>query len=103
MAHSGFSILQKTAIIGVCLLALTGCKEDPEAHQPPAPRTLELALTQSTVKQIDRLYSTPGSVASEERIEVSSRTTGYIQWITAHEGALPSCFSFHLKLSIRNE
>jgi len=71
-------------------LALTGCIEDPETHQPPAPRKLELALTQSTVKQIDNLYSTPGSVASDERIEVSSRTTGYIQKITAHEGDVVS-------------
>ena len=90
MAHSRYSAFQKAAIIGVCLSALTGCKEDPEAHQPPAPRTLELAVTQSTVKQIDRLYSTPGSVASEERIEVSSRTTGYIQRISVHEGDVVS-------------
>ncbi len=73
-------------LIGLCLLALAGCKEDPDAHQPPAPRSLELPVTQARIEQTDRLYSTPGSIISEERIEVSSRTTGYIQRISFHEG-----------------
>ncbi|MBU1213524.1 MAG: efflux RND transporter periplasmic adaptor subunit [Alphaproteobacteria bacterium] len=74
------------ALIGLCLLVLAGCKEDPDPNAPPEPRTLELAVTQARIEQIDRLYSTPGSVTSEERIEVSSRATGYIQRISAHEG-----------------
>lgn len=73
-------------LIGLCLLALAGCKEDPDAHQPPEPRTLELPVTQARVEQTDRLYSTPGSIISEERIEVSSRITGYIQRVSVHEG-----------------
>ena len=86
MLHMYFSRLLNGAAIATCLLVLAGCKEDPDPHQSPTPNTFDLEVTQSFVKQIDRLYSTPGNVASEERIEVSSRTTGYIQRITAHEG-----------------
>jgi RND family efflux transporter MFP subunit len=71
---------------GICLLALVGCKEDHETYHAPEPRTLNLPVTQVLDTETDRLYRTPGSVISQERIEVSSRTTGYIQRISVHEG-----------------
>lgn len=73
-------------LAGVCLLGLAGCKEDPAPNAAPAPRTLELSVAQALARPVDRLYSTPGSVTSEERIEVSSRATGYIQRIGVNEG-----------------
>ena len=73
-------------LAGVCLLGVAGCKEDPAANTAPAPRSLELSVEQVLARPVDRLYSTPGSVTSEERIEVSSRATGYIQRIGANEG-----------------
>lgn len=85
--HQPILRMAKNGIVfGLCLLVLAGCKEDPDPNAPPEPRTLELAVTQVRVEQIDRLYSTPGSVTSEERIEVSSRATGFIQRISIHEG-----------------
>ncbi|WP_456388714.1 efflux RND transporter periplasmic adaptor subunit [Profundibacter sp.] len=90
MSHHSFSRIASAFIIGVGLLTLAACREDPDPHQPPEPKTLELPVTQAIVKQIERLYSTPGSVASDERVEVSSRTTGYIQRISVHEGDVVS-------------
>ena len=54
MAHPRFSTLQKAAAIGICLLTVTGCKEDPEAHQPPAPRTLAVVLGDLAINLIFR-------------------------------------------------
>ena len=71
-----FNALFRTALIGSCLLTLVGCKEDPEGHHAPEPRTLNLPVARVEITAADRLYSTPGSAISQERIEVSSRTTG---------------------------
>lgn len=90
MSHPFLSKLPNAALIGVCLMALAACKEDPKGHQPPEPKTLELPVTKATVARVDRLYSTPGSVVSDERVEVSSRTTGYIQRISVNEGDVVS-------------
>lgn len=76
----------RATLAGLCLLALAGCKEDPEGHHAPEPRSLDLPVTRVEITEADRLYSTPGSAISQERIEVSSRTTGYLQRITVHEG-----------------
>ncbi|MCV2891430.1 MAG: efflux RND transporter periplasmic adaptor subunit [Pseudophaeobacter sp. bin_em_oilr2.035] len=81
-----FNALFRTALVGVCLFALVGCKEDPEGHHAPEARSLDLPVTRVEIAAADRLYSTPGSAISQERIEVSSRTTGYLQRITVHEG-----------------
>jgi len=74
------------ALAGLCLLGLAACKQDPAPNAAPDARTLELPVVQVLARPVDRLYSTPGSVTSEERIEVSSRATGYIQRIGVNEG-----------------
>jgi len=76
----------RAALAGLCLLAMAGCKEEHEAHHAPEPRSLDIPVSRAEMAEVDRLYSTPGSVISDERIEVSSRTTGYVQRISVHEG-----------------
>lgn len=77
-------------LAGLVLLALAGCKEDPAPHAAPEARELELPVAQVLVEAVDRIYSTPGTVTSEERIEVSSRATGFIQRIAVQEGDVVS-------------
>ena len=80
-----FSV-SRLVVLAFALLTLAGCKENTKAHQAPQFSSLKLPVMMVQVEQIPRLYRVPGSVKSDERIEVSSRITGYIQKITVHEG-----------------
>lgn len=72
--------------LGIFLFALTSCSDEHEVFAPPAIETFELPVVQVQREQIPRVYTVPGSVKSDERIELSSRISGYIQNISVHEG-----------------
>ena len=78
--------IARLAVFSFCVLTLAACKEDSKSHLPPTPTTFQLPVTKVQMEQIPRLYTIPGSVKSDERIEVSSRISGYIQKLTVHEG-----------------
>ena len=78
--------VSRLVIFAFSLLALAACKEDQAAHQAPQPLSFELPVVKVEIIEIPRLYTIPGSVKSDERIEVSSRISGYIQKLTVHEG-----------------
>lgn len=74
------------ALIAFPLLVLAGCQDDHKTHQATTLNSYELPVVKVAIQQVPRLYTVPGSVQSEERIQISSRITGYIQKIFVHEG-----------------
>jgi len=75
-------ILQLLALV----LTLTACNDDRQAHQAPEPGAFELPVIIVEVEEIPRLYRVPGSVKSDERIELTSRISGFIQKLAVREG-----------------
>ena len=68
------------------ILFLAACEDDPKKYQPPQLQSFNLPVTTVHIEDIPRYYRVPGSIKSDERIEISSRISGYIQKITAQEG-----------------
>ena len=81
----------KKNIILIPLLGLlisgVGCSEQAEEGSDNAKQNLlQYQTTQVTVKSLPIVYRTTGSVVSDHRVDVSSRTTGYIRKILVREG-----------------
>lgn len=74
------------SLTGLCLL-LSGC-DDQAAMQTRkiSPQTWQLPISEVAVVALPRNYVTTGSVISDQRIEVTSRATGFIQEILVREG-----------------
>ncbi|RAI43863.1 efflux RND transporter periplasmic adaptor subunit [Rhodoplanes roseus] len=68
-----------------CLLVLTGCEEEAPKATFDRPR---LPLRIATVEAIDLpdVYSVPGTVVSDDRIDLSSRVVGFIKRLDVREG-----------------
>lgn len=68
----------------LALAALTGCGQDP-APTPSAPRWhVASASVQRTV--VPRDYAVPGSVIADDRVQISSRISGFIKTLAVREG-----------------
>lgn len=67
-------------------LLISACGGDPAANPPPPPQTLAVATTVVTAGDIPLIYTTTGSVVSDERVEISSRTPAYVRTIEVREG-----------------
>ena len=65
---------------------LAACGGDPEPHAPPATREFEAATAVVELREIPVLYTTTGTVVSDERVEISSRTAAYVRTIDVREG-----------------
>lgn len=80
------SLINRSLAFGSILLILSACNEEHTVYAPPAAKTFELPVMTVQLVPIPRIYTVPGSVKSDERIQVSSRISGYIQNISVHEG-----------------
>jgi RND family efflux transporter MFP subunit len=65
-------------------LALAGCGRD-AALTPPRERS-DLDLAAATVRAVPRYYTVPGSVIADERVQLSSRISGFIRKLAVREG-----------------
>ena len=67
------------------LLALSGCKDDgPQARSEPPHLSLPTTVVASAT--VPDVYSVPGTVVSDDRIEMSSRVVGFIKTLEVREG-----------------
>lgn len=73
------------AVLALAAL-LTGCGSDPEANPTAAARTHRLATITLNPEQVPLIYTTTGSVVSDERVDISSRVTAYVRTIAVREG-----------------
>ena len=64
---------------------LAACDGAPEAHGPPSVKSWNLPVMKATTGS-PMEYTTVGSVVSDQRIDVSSKLTGYIREILVQEG-----------------
>ena len=69
------------------LIVLAGCSEDVETPVTEVHKTWQLPVSTVVIAELPVNYSTTGSVVSDQRIAVTSRTTGYISEILVLEGA----------------
>jgi len=66
---------------------LTGCKEDAKEAGPGFNQdTWDLAVQKVALQELPKFYSASGSVVSDQRIGVATRTTGFIRKILVREG-----------------
>jgi multidrug efflux pump subunit AcrA (membrane-fusion protein) len=66
---------------------LTGCKEGQvEARPGLSHNTWNLPVVEVAAQELPKSYSASGSVVSDQRIEVATRTTGFIRKILVYEG-----------------
>lgn len=70
----------------LCLLPLwlAGCGQDSASPVPRVRSDLELA--DATVRTVPRYYTVPGSVIADERVQLSSRISGFIRKLAVREG-----------------
>ncbi len=69
------------------VVVLAGCDgSNAKTAVEPAPKTWRLPVVEVEVENLPVAYVTPGSVVSDQRIQVTSRTTGYIHEIPVKEG-----------------
>jgi len=68
------------------LAALVACGGDLAPHQPADLRTVDAPTLVVSVREIPVIYSTTGSVVSDERVEISSRIAAYVRSIDVREG-----------------
>ena len=68
-------------------ILLTGCNDEPEQHSNEPQREV-LAFAQSVVQQqaLAVNYATTGTIVSDQRIDVASRSSAYIEKILVREG-----------------
>lgn len=74
-------------ILYAFLLALTlaTCSEA-EQKSPQAAPAVKIATETVRIENLPRYYAAPGSVVSDETIQIASRASGFIQQITVREG-----------------
>jgi len=71
---------------------MTGCKESPVEPRPElSHNTWHLPVAEVTVQELTKSYIASGSVISDQRIDVASRTTGFIRKIFVREGERDCC------------
>jgi len=76
-----------TFLAPLALSALLGaCGKAPEAQPQPAPKSWDLAVVKVATAGLPIDYTTVGSVVSDQRIEVTSRMSGYIHELLVREG-----------------
>ena len=69
------------------MMFLSGCDDSQPDKKVAAKQAIkEVVATLVVVEEIAVNYRTTGSVVSDQRIQVASRTTGYIQKILVREG-----------------
>ena len=68
------------------LLFITACTKDPEPNKPPPSNNYSVQRLQVTQQRVAQVYTVPGTVISDNRVQVTSRITGYIQAINVREG-----------------
>lgn len=68
-------------VLPVCLAA---CGDGADL---PAPRTrTDIAFDEASVREVPRYYTVPGSVIADERVQLSSRISGFIRKLAVREG-----------------
>jgi len=83
-------IIKKRSVLSIlCGLAivLTGCQEGQEQVSTEIKHTSwDLPVAAVTSKALPKFYSATGSVVSDQRIEIASRTSGFVRKILVNEG-----------------
>lgn len=70
-------------ILGVGFAA--GCDDAAEDH-PPVAAPIGVTTIVVRPQSVERVYRVPGSVVSDDRVQLSSRISGFIQTISVREG-----------------
>ncbi len=80
--------IRGSAALAVSMLAalLTACGGDPAGNDPASPRTHDLDTVTLQVEEVPLIYTTTGSVVSDERVDISSRIPAYVRDIAVREG-----------------
>ncbi len=74
------------ALMGL-LISVVGCSDQSDEGSKKAKQvSLQFQTTQVTVERLPIVYRTTGTVVSDHRVDVTSRTTGYIRKILVREG-----------------
>jgi RND family efflux transporter MFP subunit len=71
--------------LGLALTMLAGCGEHGKTvdREPPAVRLPTTVVQRADLPDFDAI---PGAVTSDDRVDISSRVTGYVLLIAVHEG-----------------
>jgi RND family efflux transporter MFP subunit len=83
--RSEMGYFSRTALVWVLLIVSAVCTEATSDEQRPA-RPASLPVARVEVAENPIVYAVPGSVVSDERIDVSSRVVGFIQQLDVREG-----------------
>lgn len=67
-------------------LLVAACGGDPQPHAAPVAREFQAATLVVAARDIPVLYTTTGTVVSDERVEISSRTSAYVRTLDVREG-----------------
>lgn len=73
-------------MLSVLLFVLVGCNAQTELPAKTDSETWHLPVTEVFIEELPINYRSIGSIVSDQRIDIASRTTGYIQEIVVKEG-----------------
>lgn len=70
----------------VSAVLVTACGRDPAPHIAAVGRTFDVPIVELRSRTIPLIYTATGTVVSDERVEISSRTTAYVRSLEVREG-----------------
>jgi len=73
-------------MLPVLFFVLVGCTDQAGKPAEAVYETWRLPVTEVVVEELPINYSSIGSIVSDQRIDIASRTTGYIREIVVKEG-----------------
>lgn len=80
------SRLVRFGLVLALLAFVTACREKPPERAERTTDIPSIPVAKVGLEDVPRQYSAIGTVKADERIQISSRITGYIQKIWVHEG-----------------
>lgn len=75
----------RAGLLSIVLL-MTACSGDPSPHALPVAREYSADTTLVELLDVKQMYTSTGTVVSDQRVQISSRTTAYVRSIDVREG-----------------
>lgn len=79
-------LLRRPLFVVAMLLANAACKQDPAPNGAPPEQRVDAAIEVVARQELPEIYTSTGSIVSDERVDITSRIAAYVRNIEVREG-----------------